>query len=292
MQTENAFRDEDMLMLKDISACQRIGQGNTAEILLYQPDTVLKLFRDQFPESGVLKEWRVTRAVQTVYSRMPKALRLVRCGERHGILYERAEGQDLFRMIGSDPLLLLTAGKKLAGLHTEIHEKEISGILTVKEKLRQEIGWVGDLSEDEKRQIMACLDHFPDKNRLCHFDFHPGNIMVSGEKTLVLDWLTACSGDPAADIARTCILLKYGEIRNGDRLSRMILSITKACIRGSYIRNMLKFSGIGRNEIGQWIVPVATARLSEWLTEHERKQLVKLIRKHLDEQMKKEGKEK
>ncbi len=32
-----------------------------------------------------------------------------------------------------------TAGKRLARLHAEIHEKEISVILTVKEKLRQEI---------------------------------------------------------------------------------------------------------------------------------------------------------
>lgn len=282
MQTENVLRDEDMLILRDISACQRIGQGNTAEILLYKPGTVLKLFRDQFPESGVLKEWRVTRAVQTVYSRMPKALRLVSCGERSGILYELAEGQDLFRMIGSEPFLLFSTGKKLAEIHTEIHGKTISGILTVKEKLLQEIGWVNDLSDDEKRKITDRLLLLPDGDRLCHFDFHPGNIMVSGGKLLVLDWLTACSGEPAADIARTCLLLKYGEVRNGDRLSRLILSITKVCIRRSYMRNIRRLSGITRDEIKRWILPAAAARLSEWLTEHERKRLLKLIRRNLN----------
>lgn len=276
------LRDEDMLILRDISACQRIGQGNTAEIFLYGPGTVLKLFRDQFPESGVLKEWRVTRAVQTVYSRMPRALRLVSCGERSGILYELAEGQDLFRMIGSEPFLLFSTGKKLAEIHTEIHGKTISGILTVKEKLLQEIGWVNDLSDDEKRKITDRLLLLPDGDRLCHFDFHPGNIMVSGEKLLVLDWLTACSGEPAADIARTCLLLKYGEVRNGDRLSRLILSITKVCIRRSYMRNIRRLSGITRDEIRRWILPVAAARLSEWLTEHERKRLLKLIRRNLN----------
>lgn len=282
MQTENVLRDEDMLILRDISACQRIGQGNTAEIFLYGPGTVLKLFRDQFPESGVLKEWRVTRAVQTVYSRMPKALRLVSCGERSGILYELAEGQDLFRMIGSEPFLLFSTGKKLAEIHTEIHGKTISGILTVKEKLLQEIGWVNDLSDDEKRKITDRLLLLPDGDRLCHFDFHPGNIMVSGGKLLVLDWLTACSGEPAADIARTCLLLKYGEVRNGDTLSRLILSITKVCIRRSYMRNIRRLSGITRDEIRRWILPAAAARLSEWLTEHERKRLLKLIRRNLN----------
>ena len=282
MQTENVLRDEDMLILRDISACQRIGQGNTAEIFLYGPGTVLKLFRDQFPDSGVLKEWRVTRAVQAVYGRMPKALRLVSCGERSGILYELAEGQDLFRMIGSEPFLLFSTGKKLAEIHTEIHGKTISGILTVKEKLLQEIGWVNDLSDDEKRKITDRLLLLPDGDQLCHFDFHPGNIMVSGGKLLVLDWLTACSGEPAADIARTCLLLKYGEVRNGDRLSRLILSITKVCIRRSYMRNIRRLSGITRDEIRRWILPAAAARLSEWLTEHERKRLLKLIRRNLN----------
>ena len=233
MLTENVFQNEDQLILKDTSALQLIGQGNTAEIFLYEPGTVLKLFRNQFPESGVMKEWRVTLAVQTVYGRMPKALRLVRCDERHGILYELAEGQDLFHRIRSNPFLLLTAGKTLARLHAEIHEKEISGILTVKEKLRQEVEWTEDLSEDEKQRLIDRLSRLPDRKRLCHFDFHPGNIMISGDQIRVLDWLTACSGDPAADIARTCILLKYGELRNGDRFSGLILQITKAFIRRS-----------------------------------------------------------
>ena len=180
----------------------------------------------------------------------------------------------MFRRIGADPFLLLTAGKRLARLHAEIHEKEISGILTVKEKLRQEIEWAKELSEDEKQKIINRLLLLPDFKQLCHFDFHPGNIMVNGDHIQVLDWLTACSGNPAADIARTCILLKYGEVRNGDRLSRLILSITKACIRGAYIRNVLRLSGISRDEILQWTVPVAAARLSEWLTEHERERLL------------------
>ena len=282
MLTANASRNEDQLILKGISALQLIGQGNTAEIYSYKPGTVLKLFRKKFPESGVMKEWRVTLAVQAVYGRMPKALQLVRCDERHGILYELAEGQDLFHRICSNPFLLLTAGKRLAKLHVEIHEKKISGILTVKDKLRQEIEWTKDLSEDEKQRIINRLSCLPDRKQLCHFDFHPGNIMSSGDQFQVLDWLTACSGDPAADIARTCILLKYGELRNGDRFSGLILQITKAFIRRSYIRNILRLSGITRDEIRQWIVPAAAARLSEWLTEHEKERLLKLIRRYLN----------
>ena len=282
MQTENVFRNEDVLILKERKTYQLIGQGNTAEIFLYKPGIVLKLFRDGFPESGVAKEWNVTCAVQSVYGRMPEALRLVRCGERWGILYELADGEDLLHRIGPNPFLLLTVGKRLAKLHAEIHAKEISGILTVKEKLRQEIGWTEELSESEKQQIIDGLTRLPDQSRLCHFDFHPGNIMTNGERTWVLDWMTACSGDPAADIARTWILLKYGEVRNGNIFARLMLLVAKVCTRRAYMRNILQLSGISREEIEPWILPVAAARLSEWLTAHEKERLLKLIRSKLN----------
>ena len=136
----------------------------------------------------------------------------------------------------------------------------------------------GELTEKEKQEIIDRLLRLPVRGRLCHFDFHPGNIMISGGHVSVLDWLTACSGDPAADIARTCLLLKYGELRNGDRVSGLILRVVKACVRRSYMRNVLRLSGVTRNEVLQWTVPVAAARLSEWLTEHEKARLLRLIR--------------
>ena len=272
--------DDEVLILNDRSALRLIGRGNTAEIFLYN-GCALKLFRDAFPESGVWKEWCVTRSVQAVYGNMPKALRLVKCGERRGILYELADGDDLLRLIGKNPLLLFTTGKKLAALHAEMHEKEIAGILTVKEKLKQEIRWANGLSEEEKRKLTDCLSNLPNGNRLCHFDFHPGNVMICDGKITVLDWLTACSGDPAADIARTTILLKYGELKNSGIFASLILRVVKACIREPYLRNSLRLSGIKQDEIKQWIAPVAAARLSEWLTEHERARLLKLIRSAL-----------
>lgn len=280
---ESEYWNEDPLILNDRNALPLIGRGNTAEIFLYETGIVLKLFRSSFPENGVIKEWRVTRSVQAVYEGMPKALRLVKCGERRGILYELAEGQDLLKRILSNPFLLLTTGRKLAKLHAEIHAKEIDGILTVKEKLRQEIGWANDLSEDEKRKITDRLLSLPHRSRLCHFDFHPGNVMVSKDRIRVLDWLTACAGDPAADIARTYLLLKYGELINGDRITQWILRVAKACIRAAYVRNSVRISGITRDEVNQWIIPVAAARLSEWLTDHERARLLHLIRKNTNE---------
>ena len=273
--------DTETLFLEEIEKTVMIGSGNTAEIYEYGSECVIKLFRDGFPKQGVLRELEIAKKIQGVCNLTPRAFKFVTYKNRYGILYEKVCGTDMFSLLGDKPFSLFGIGKKLAIIHKEIHDKDIDGILSVKEKLTQEIEYEENLTPDEKKEVVDFLDKMPDKNSLCHFDFHPGNIMVDDSGYRVIDWLTACVGDPAADVARTWLLLKYGEMRDADRKTKLLVSIVKAFIRGKYLRSVCKMSGISKKEVKKWIVPVATARLSEWLTERERDKLLKLIRKKL-----------
>lgn len=272
------FKESDALVLEDTNALTLLGRGNTAEIYAYEGDTVLKLFREGFPLQGVLKEYRVNVRVQDEYPMMPKALRTAVCKDRAGILYKKAEGRDMFFFIRKDPRSISRMAVKLAVIHNEIHEKSIEGIISVKDKLAEEIGWTEELSDEEKDKAIRLLAALPDKDRLCHFDFHPGNIMMTGSEYRVIDWMTACAGDPASDIARTWLLLKYGELRGVGLPARVGLAFVKLCLRRRYLKESLRLSGIAREDVGKWIVPVAAARLSEWLTDHERRKLLALVR--------------
>jgi aminoglycoside phosphotransferase (APT) family kinase protein len=53
------------------------------------------------------------------------------------------------------------------------------------------------------------LEGMPTKNRLCHGDFSPGNIIItdSGEP-YILDWAHATQGNASADVARSYLLFK------------------------------------------------------------------------------------
>lgn len=270
--------NDDILILDSIEGLHFIGQGNTAEIYDYNKDSILKLFRDGFPKEGVFKEWTITNKVQKVFDMMPRALKYVVYEKRYGILYEKVPGMDMFSLLRSKPLSICGIGKWIALIHSEIHKIDLEGVLTAKEKLTQEIGWAEDLTLNEKNRIIEVLNMLPEKNSLCHFDFHPGNILVSDSKYQVIDWMTACAGDPAADIARTWLLLKYGQVKNADKKTAFIVSAVKTVIRGQYLRNVCRLSHITKAEVKKWILPVAAARLSEWLTESERVKLLKLIK--------------
>ena len=179
------------------------------------------------------------------------------------------------------PFSTFSMGKRVASIHCEILKTDIDGVLTVKDKLSQEIGWAEELTSKEKDIIIKILDMLPEKNRLCHFDFHPGNIMVNDSEYRVIDWITACKGDPAADVARTWLLLKYGQMSDVNKKTALVLSLVKEIVRRQYLRNVCRLLQITKSEVKEWIIPVAAARLFEWLTDSERDKLLKIIRNRL-----------
>ena len=62
------------------------------------------------------------------------------------------------------------------------------------------------LPDDIRRRVLAALDTFPTGDRICHGDFHPGNILMTVRGEVVIDWIDVTRGNPLADLARTTIL--------------------------------------------------------------------------------------
>ncbi|MCQ2502889.1 MAG: phosphotransferase [Saccharofermentans sp.] len=273
--------DYNIRILADDNKYTLIGQGNTSEILEYSDDVVLKLFREGFPFDAIEREWLSTTALQERFEDTPKALELVRYNGRFGILYERIFGNDMMNIALTQPLRQKEYGEILADIHLKMHEVNVPLPDTIHQKLSRDITAGIGLTDEEKQKVLAILESKPNKFFLCHFDFHPGNVMVTEDRYYVIDWMTCCSGDPAADVARFILLMTYGEPLYADSARRLLITAGMNKIRKSYLERYITESGIEREEIKSWLVPVAAARLSEMLTDHEREILVELIRENL-----------
>jgi hypothetical protein len=94
--------------------------------------------------------------------------------------------------------------------------------------------------------------------------------------------MTATKGSPMADIARTSIILKYGEVP--DKMQRIngIISFIRNKFYKTYINHYLKITGTKLEEIHKWELPVAAARLTEWLPQSEKSALLSVINMKLD----------
>lgn len=100
----------------------------------------------------------------------------------------------MINIIASNLFAINRYAKELAKFHIDIQKENTEILPTVKEKLMTDMSNTQMITDKEKNKISEYLNSFPDGNRICHFDFHPGNIIISSDKPIIIDWMTACVG--------------------------------------------------------------------------------------------------
>lgn len=71
----------------------------------------------------------------------------------------------------------------------------------------------------------------PEALCLCHHDWHPGNLLVMGDRWVLLDWEYAAPGDPAMDLAAACQGFELTEVQAaalGEELSISLPRLNEA----------------------------------------------------------------
>jgi aminoglycoside phosphotransferase (APT) family kinase protein len=137
------------------------------------------------------------------------------------------------------------------------------------------------LPSDLKTSVLHLLEGLPDGTALCHFDFHPDQVLITAKGPIILDWMTARQGHPLADVARTSIILKVSQVPGAGRLQRAIVDLWRRLFYRAYITRYLKLHpGVSMAEIETWMIPVAAGRLMEKIP-GEQKVLLAYIQEHL-----------
>lgn len=56
---------------------------------------------------------------------------------------------------------------------------------------------------------MDYITQLPDDNKVCHGDYHSGNIIIVDGEDKILDWMTGTAENPCGDVARTLTIMRY-----------------------------------------------------------------------------------
>ncbi|HHZ06453.1 MAG TPA: phosphotransferase [Clostridiales bacterium] len=258
-----------------------INQGNTAEIFQIDDKKILKLYRSGLPFPLCEKEFENTRIAKKLIGNVPLVYELIKDNDRCGIVFQKITGKDMITVIAQNIWQIKRQAKNLAKFHFDMQKENSEHLQTVKEKLLADIETVECLSKEEKHKLFDYINALSDGNALCHFDYHPGNIIISSNKPIIIDWMTACIGCKCADIARTGILLKYGQMTQGNLIIRKLVPIVQKHIYKIYIYEYKKISGTLQEDIDVWELPILAARLREWISEKEKSLILYKIREQL-----------
>ena len=227
-----------------IDLTKPLAAGKEAEIFAWGED-VVKLTKRPADNGPARREAAILRAVAGL-GLAPAVRDVVEIEGRWGVVMERIDAPVLGAAAG-DRARWDEAMALMVKLHRRIHAAAVPGLLPLKSRMADRIGRAVQLNEIVRHDLLARLEAMPEGERVCHGDFHPFNILGSSETARVVDWLDATSGDPAADVCRTFVLM-----RNFD-----------ATLAETYVSAYAAAGGASETTIYAWLPFVAAARLAE-----------------------------
>ncbi len=239
-----------------------IAVGFTAEIYAWREGWVLKLFKPGGSSNAVEYEARLTRVVHATGLPVPAAGNIVEMDGRFGLELERVDGPSMLDVLSQKPWLVALYARQLAELQADIHTRCVPELPSQREQLMRKIEGAEKLPEDVRQAALKALEKLPEVDRLCHGDFHPGNILLTKRGPVIIDWLDATRGRPILDVARSSLLFGSGNIPSSMPRARLI-RIIQGSFYSIYHRRYFQLNPGDEKEMKRWVPVVAAARMNE-----------------------------
>jgi aminoglycoside phosphotransferase (APT) family kinase protein len=214
-----------------------LAEGRTAEIYAWEDGKVIKLFREWVPRGNAEYEARLARLVHASGMPVPAVGDLIEVKGRPALIYERVEGR------------LLMDNLERQRLQRKIQD--------------------GPLPENLKEASLQALASLPDDDRLCHGDFHPGNVLVNEQGSVVIDWIDASKGHPMGDVARTWVLARFSGLNESNPLQRWLTGWMRERFISLYLSTYFSLAPGDQTQLVSWAPVIAAARLEEGVTDEE-----------------------
>ena len=261
-----------------------LGAGRTAEVFAWESGRVLKLYRSGWSEDRVVREQENTARVHALGAPAPASYGVEQIEGRYGVVLERVAGPTLLAVLMQQPWKLwrvVTFARLSARLQLAVHALPGAGLPDQLAGAEEGIRASDALSEAEQERAVVLLRSVPPGDRLCHGDFHPDNIIMSGRGPVIIDWPAAVCGNPLADFAHTQLQLESGTLPTHlPAWQRWLVRLLRTRHALAFERAYRAEARSDRDELEAWRALVAVQRLGEEIDE-ERERMLRIMRARL-----------
>ncbi|SHG78999.1 aminoglycoside phosphotransferase family protein [Ornithinibacillus halophilus] len=275
---------------------KKIAEGASAEVFEWEDDEkIIKIARPTIDKKYFQTEFANTVKMWNLGLPVPQAYEMLEYDNRPCIVFERIHGNTLrdrffkrlLPQLASHPEKIdwndaLFSARLLANIHTLTHQELPTNQRTF---LKNQIQSVNYLSKEEESAVLELLNDLPLKERICHGDANPNNILFTHEgEPILIDWLNASLGNPEADIAEFIIMIRFAILPEElpIKVIELFDSIREKII-ALFMKEYTELTGITYEEVEKWIVPIAARKLaSDGIVEAEKQLLVQEIKRRLE----------
>ncbi len=236
-----------------------IATGTSSQVYRYD-DQAVKVFNSNMSKVDVLLEALNTSRVELTGLDLPHVRQVTMVDGKWAIVMDYIEGPTLATIMHENPGDMEKYLDKMVDIQLKIQSKRSPLLNKLKDKIKAQISSLTEIDDIVKYDLLTRLDGMPKHNKVCHGDFEPRNIVVSGDTYYALDWIHASQGNASADVARTYLLL----------------SLSNADMANAYMDIFCKKTNTKKQYVQQWLPIVAAAQLTKGKPE-ERDLLLKWI---------------
>jgi Ser/Thr protein kinase RdoA (MazF antagonist) len=179
---------------------EKLGEGANAEIHVWAPGQVVKLYRAHFPRSRAEHEADMTRAVFASGLPAPQVLGDVTVDGRFGIVLSRLDGPTLRKLWLDGKIATERAGAILANLYLAVHRAPVPANTITLRRLMTVMS--ADMPGPMAAGVLALVERLPPAGGFCHVDLHLDNVIMTADGPKMIDWAFPTRGPPGLDLAR------------------------------------------------------------------------------------------
>src|SRR4051812_6488070 len=150
----------------------------------------MKRFRRGTPAAAAAREAACTRAARAAGAPAPETFDVIELNGDTGVIFERIDGCSMLEDLLAGNRDPASIGRALAGLHAQLHHLSSPHLPEQRARLLDALAHAL-IDEQARLTIVDRLRRLPDGDRVCHGDFHPGNVLLALTGSIVIDWYDA-----------------------------------------------------------------------------------------------------
>ena len=168
----------------------------------------------------IARELKNARSAHALGLPTPSDAGHVEWGQRSGIIFERVDGPTVYELIQTGSADRAALGRTFFDIQQSIHRCNFSELLPIQAKLAERIRLAKGLPQTLRAEAIDKLRSAPLSDTVCHGDLHPMNVIMAASGPVVIDWMDMSRGNPAIDIMRTLLYLRFGSGREINQVTR------------------------------------------------------------------------
>lgn len=197
MTVEKAYRK------LSVDGCEILGQGSNGVVYRYDPETVIKVYRNPDALDDIQRERELARKALVLGIPTAIPFDVVKVGDHYASVFELLNAKSFSKLIKAEPENMDHYVKLFVDLLKQIHSTEVkpTDMPNMKDVA---VGWAEFLKDylpkEEADKLYNMIKAVPDRLTMIHGDYHTNNVEMQKGEVLLIDMDTLSYGHPIFEL--------------------------------------------------------------------------------------------